>query len=252
MQIFNLLAHPELWDHEDTFKLLQGLQIHDQPMGSKAEEIIRSLKLHFGINDTMKVDITAKLNEVLGRANAELSKHFKSSSATLFIAGIDDTEGFANQNLGGVSGYAWPNIVFLFLNPDRSWEDLVFRTALHEFNHCQRFLHHNPYASFLGWLIFEGLAECFESEVSKLVTDDTARNQMALQYLPQIQQFWNEMPSDAGDWFFGKVEKNIPFALGYRIGSYLVSQFRQKNSGMPWSELVRLPSSEFLKQGDLL
>lgn len=245
MHIVNLLAKPNLWTDPDIFKPLSGLQIHGQPIGHNLEEIVGSLKLHFGINEKMNVELTSEVNSVLARANTEFLKHFSTSTSTVFIAGIDNHEEFANNNLGGVSGYAWPDAVFLYLNPEREWKDMLFRTTLHEFNHCQRYVHNNPSASFLDWLIFEGLAEDFESELTGVASDYSDHDRIAVQYLPEVKKFWNEMPSDVGDWFFGKPEKNIPFALGYRIGNYLVRAFRQKHPKMTWAELVRLPSSEF-------
>lgn len=247
MQIVNLLAEPILWDDPEVFESLQGLKIHDQPVGNNLEEITKSLSLHFGINKNISVALTSEVNSVLVRTDSELMKHFGTSTSKVFVAGIDNDEEFANKNLGGVSGYAWPNTIFLWLNPDRDWETMLYRTTLHEFNHCQRYLHNNPYASFLDWLIFEGLAEAFESEITGTHADYETLDKVAMQFITEVEKFWDTMPPDSGDWFFGSEEKNIPFALGYRIGNYLVRKFRAKNPSMKWDEIIRLPSKEFLK-----
>lgn len=245
MRIINFLTDRSLWGKAELFLLFSGRLISAESMGLTVTEITLSLKHHFGVSDRLELNLTAEIDRVIADAKCELEKYFDPVDVTIFIAGIEDTESETNKNLGGVSGYAWPNIIFLYFNPQRDWERLLFRTAIHEFNHCQRFLYHDPYASFIDWVIFEGLAESFEGE---LVPDSNVGRMDAKElqlYLPKVEKFWNSMPSDAGDWFFGNQDKGIPFALGYQLGYLLVENFRKKNPLMPWQELVTLPAKAF-------
>lgn len=245
MRIINFLTDRSLWDKSELFLPFSGCLISAEPIGHTSSEIALSLKHHFGVSNKLELGPTDEVERVIGDAKCELEKYFDPVDVTIYIAGIEDTENETNKNLGGVSGYAWPNMVFLYFNPQRDWGRLLFRTAIHEFNHCQRYLYHDPYASFLDWVIFEGLAESFEGEL--IPESNFGRmldNELQL-YLQQVDKFWNSMPSDAGDWFFGNQDKGIPFALGYQLGYFLVENFRKKNPSMPWKELITLPAKDF-------
>ena len=246
MQIIDFLSDPTLWNKADVLSPLAGKLIHNLPAGDTQKEILTSLKDQFCISQSMHFDAKEEIQQILKNASNELQRHFNIRDVTVFIMGIDNSEKFVNQNLGGVRGYAWPKVVLLYLNPSRNWQSELFRTTLHELNHCQRYVWSDPYHTFLDWLIFEGLAEAFESEVSGISNNENVKDQTVALFLPQMEKFWNTMPSDAGDWFAGNINRNLPVGLGYHIGHFLEKNFKSRNPTLKWSELIKIPSTEFV------
>lgn len=248
MQVDNFLKTPSLWNSSTVFNPLYGHLIHGERLGFSTEEIFVELKRQFKISEKVLLADDKQIGEVLEKAESLLSEHFKINDVTIYIAGIDSTEDFTNKHLGGVSGYAWPNAIFLYFNPDKSWPHLLLRTALHEFNHCQRYCFTDPYKSFLDWLIFEGLAESFESELTNSNSSSNFEysRKLAEKYVPQLSQFWNSLPDESHQWFFGDETKNIPIGLGYFVGYYLVERFRKSSPELCWEKLIKIPSQDFI------
>lgn len=165
MRVINFLSNPDLWQRNDLLLPLAGQLIHGEPVGTRAKEIFAAIESHFKISRHVILPAGNNIEADIAEAELLVSKYFDLRTVNVFVAGIDDSEEFVNTNLGGVSGYAWPNSVIIFLNPKREFRLLLGQTLIHELNHCERYKHCDPYKAFLDWLVFEGLAQSFENEI---------------------------------------------------------------------------------------
>jgi hypothetical protein len=119
MHIFNFLKNSELWVAPNIFAPLKDQLVHGELLTSSSEEILEVLKKQFQISENVSLSNDSEINTIINMATSILSNHFFLDDATLYLAGIEDSEAIANKYLGGVSGYAWPNAVFIYLNPNR-------------------------------------------------------------------------------------------------------------------------------------
>ncbi|MDP3794654.1 MAG: DUF2268 domain-containing putative Zn-dependent protease [bacterium] len=163
---------------------------------------------------------------------------------------------FIRTHMRGVHGYTpYRNVFYLFLHPRRPQKRIFFRevaaTVVHEYNHSIRFDHVDPNASFslLDSLIFEGLAERFQVEVTKqrrsIVTntiDRKAASMLLVRIAPHLTSKSKKLYREV---FFGSIE--FPLWTGYAIGYHIVSEFRKRHQRLIWTEIIRLSSAELLK-----
>jgi hypothetical protein len=103
---YNLLADPKLWHLPAIFDCLLKQTVHGRPLGSDSISIAKTLRAEFNLQENIFFDIESQLEAdgIIDKAKSDLQKFFDPSEITVFICGINDSENFAKQNLGGVSG----------------------------------------------------------------------------------------------------------------------------------------------------
>ncbi len=162
---------------------------------------------------------------------------------------------FVKSRMGGVGGYT-PNDhgIFIRVNTEsRKWRDSLSGTMAHEFNHLIRFqkMKGREKATLLTSLIFEGLAQCFEEDVtgklrpwSKALTKAEATKVW--------KKIKGKLNSDSRDLnyrlFFKRDDIEFPLWSGYTIG-YLLVRKRINELGNGWSSIMDMKSEEFVGKG---
>jgi len=134
------------------------------------------------------------------------------------------------------------------------WQKSLKSTVAHELNHTVRHHRigtHRGQLTMLDTIAFEGLAQCFETEVCgkrpPYATSLSTR---------QARRTWSLVEDnldslDEGLYrriFFARNDKEVPTWAGYGI-SYMLVHRMKKRSGLGWNELMGLSSEEIVGSG---
>ena len=162
---------------------------------------------------------------------------------------------FVKSRMEGVGGYT-PNDYGIFIRVNRKsrkWRDSLLGTIAHEFNHLIRFqkMKGREKTTLLTSLVFEGLAQCFEEDVtgklrpwSKALTKAEATKVW--------KKIKGKLSSDSRDLsyrlFLKRDDIEFPLWSGYAIG-YLLVRKRINELGNDWSSIMGMKSEEFVGKG---
>ena len=136
----------------------------------------------------------------------------------------------------------------------RGWRGSLKSVVAHELNHTVRFHRtgtHKGQLTMRDTIAFDGLAQCFETEVcGKRPPYASALSSQ------QVKKTWrlvkDQLDSlDEGLYrrvFFARDDKEVPTWAGYRISFMIVSRMK-KRSGLGWDELMGLSSEEIVGSG---
>ena len=165
-----------------------------------------------------------------------------------YDAKFRNTEGF------GFGGYTLTNNL-LMIPIDSKFESLeesvkknLSRLIVHELYHCLRDYSFEGQPTLLESLINEGLADCFEIEISneKPSLLDTALNENQLQkFNEQAKKEYNNKEYNHDAWFFGTTD-DIPKWTGYTLGFFLVKNYLEKHPKEKPSTIYGLKAEEFV------
>lgn len=166
-----------------------------------------------------------------------------------------------NDPKGVIPGYAhgaWTfsadNIV-IKVNPNiRDREQFLKielpRSISHELHHSVRSNQMMQEPRTLGtFLIYEGLATCFETEVWGGQLSNWANalsNEQILEILPKVFENLDNPDYSHARWFFGT--DDMPKWAGYTIGVYLIKKYLSLHPNETAASLVMTPSKEILDE----
>ena len=152
---------------------------------------------------------------------------------------------FVRDKMDGVSGYSSKGYaIFLSINSEaKLWKKFIGGTVAHEYNHAVRFqkINHWTKRTLLNSLVLEGLAQCFEEEVtgnlrpwSKAITTKQANL-----IWTSLKRKLNVDSRDLEDSvFFGKGSKKFPMWAGYTIGYLIVKKRRAELGETDWNVIT--------------
>lgn len=161
----------------------------------------------------------------------------------------------------GESGYApskdWIQIWIDPKNQKYGFKEVIEKhipaTVYHEMNHAARWGTVGYGDTLLQAIVTEGLACVFEKEQWKeFVAPWAAFDEEEIARLMKILQGRDEAKDGAynhSEWFYGGGK--LPRWIGYKLGAYIVGQFREKNSGLSWPEMVKLPAEGIIDKSGI-
>lgn len=122
-------------------------------------------------------------------------------------------------------------------------------TLVHEFNHTVRWATISYGYSLIESIISEGVATVFEKETTQTNPEWSTYSQedivKFLEIAKNIGKVGFEKEGDHSKYLFGK--EGIPSYFGYKLGTYLVEEFRKNNPALSWNELTKKPYLEILQ-----
>ncbi len=148
----------------------------------------------------------------------------------------------------GITGFCpWQNTIHIFIHPEaRQIRTPLFSVVAHEYNHAAIRRYHK-WETLLDSLIYEGLAEIFQEEITRKSCPCTrAIPESKLQtYLNQIRPHLHSKDQELiRAVFMGG--KGFPLWLGYSLGYWLVKRFLAKLDRKDWPEIIRrVPDAKF-------
>lgn len=120
-------------------------------------------------------------------------------------------------------------------------------TIYHEFSHVVRAsVHESLYATLGKSLVTEGIASYIEKGLfqKKVPYVEPIKNER--KYWLQAQKIMRKSAYDHGEWFYGT--KKLPRWIGYRLGYLIVKSFVERQKNVSFARLVRINSSDVLKE----
>lgn len=136
----------------------------------------------------------------------------------------------------------------------QGWQRSLKSTIAHELNHTVRYHRtgtHKGQMTMRDTIAFDGLAQCFETEVCGMRPPYAAAlsTQQARKIWGLIKDSLDSL--DDGLYrriFFARDDKEVPTWAGYRI-SYMLVHRMKKRSGLGWDALMGLTSEEIVGSG---
>ena len=154
----------------------------------------------------------------------------------------------------GIGGYVPnANLIYISLNPKHprfkiSLNEDLDRTLTHEIHHCIRWKSKNYGTSLLEAIIWEGLADHFEIEISNKKPEPwsiaLSKKQIKI-FLEKAKKEFSNKKYNHEAWFFGDKNKKIPRWTAYSLGFYLVDQYLKKYPQKKPSQLYNIEAKEF-------
>ncbi|WP_026828670.1 DUF2268 domain-containing protein [Exiguobacterium artemiae] len=170
----------------------------------------------------------------------------RTDKLTVFVAPYNVHNAADIQRHGGASGFAsGTNMFTLYLAKDFS-RDTLANTVAHEYHHTVAF-ESNTHDSVFNSILLEGEADMFaaqvypkgKSEATEPLLDHTLEN-----LLTQI----NNHNVDAYDLRYGNYDKDIPPLAQYTLGYMIMTDFLQKNPGLPVAKWTKMPTTDILEK----
>ena len=184
----------------------------------------------------------------LSKAAAKLQT---SNDIILMISTTSDK--FVSESMQGVSGFTHNDhtISILVNTESNKWKEAMGGTIAHEFNHVVRFqgTAMAQDRSLRASLAFEGLAQCFEEEMTgKLKPWSTAINEN------QAKAIWKRIKGSLDsesrdlytDLFIRKDAKRFPHWAGYALGYLIVKKTLAKNAKKGWKWAITASPKELI------
>ncbi len=162
------------------------------------------------------------------------------------IINVSSTEDkFVGDKMGGVIGFT-PNGHTFFLSINEStnnWVKFIAGNVAHEFNHAVRLQRvHQKSHTLLNSLVFEGLAQCFEEQITGLTRPwSKAITRVKAQAIwMKLKKRLNVESMDLyNGLFIGQNDKEFPHWSGYTIG-YLIVKERLHELGKDWNDIMSM------------
>lgn len=163
---------------------------------------------------------------------------------------------FVSESMQGVSGFTHNDhtISILVNTESNKWKEAMEGTIAHEFSHVIRFQGTGMVQdrSLRASLAFEGLAQCFEEEITgKLKPWSTAISEK------QAKTIWKRIKRSLDsesrdlytDLFIRKDGKRFPHWAGYALGYLIVKKTLARNSKKGWKWAIAASSKELIGSG---
>ncbi len=145
------------------------------------------------------------------------------------------------EKTNGITGFCpWRNTINIFIHPEAEQiRTPLFSVIAHEYNHAA-IRRHYEWETLLDSLIYEGLAEIFQEEITGRRCPCTkAVPKSKLQtYLEQIKPYLHSKDQELIRAVFMGGE-GFPHWLGYSLGYWLVNRFLAKLGTKNWPEIIR-------------
>lgn len=151
----------------------------------------------------------------------------------------------------GIGGYTPSrHTVYLSLNPVHKLdEDQIYYTLCHELCHAKRYEGPGYGQTLFDSIIFEGIAEAFEYEISKgkaYVPSVISQRKGTLNLIKKSAEHFSEQEYNHHHWFFNPETKDLPRWAGYQMGYYIVDRYVKANK-KPVIDFVLEDAGTFLK-----
>ncbi len=162
---------------------------------------------------------------------------------------------FITNKMGGTSGFTFQDSKTISIVVNRSakdWRDSLEKTVAHEFNHIIRFemvKKKELKYSLLDRLAFDGLAECFEFEVTGQTCQcaKSLSEIVAKKLWRRIKPKLNLISLDlCNQIFYGS--KYFPHWGGYTL-SFLIVKKKKEELGINWNKLMQMNSKKLIGNG---
>jgi len=160
----------------------------------------------------------------------------------------------------GVGGYT-PSSKEIYITVDAMNKDFtgfvipnIYRTLLHEFHHNARWRGPGYGETLLEALVTEGLADCFELEVTGLKCQpwDEALSKKKTDLLLKESETEFDTKYSHQDWFYGSEKRNIPRWAGYSLGFKIVDKYLRENPDKKPSNLYSADAEIFRETAETL
>lgn len=188
-----------------------------------------------------------------------IEKHSQKASLLLDLDFVNVTI-YSNKNFAipetGEGGYSVSKEWFhLYIDPTRKTSELqkiiekvIPGTIYHEMNHVARWGTTGYGESLVDAIITEGMASVFAKEFwgegGDPWTEYTEDEIYKLVEIAKKEGFTKKKGYDHDEWFYGAGE--LPRWIGYKLGFYFLTIFRDKNPEMEWNEIVKMTSKEII------
>jgi len=203
------------------------------------------------------IPYAVRIEETIKDALKEIEGKLSLGDVRIVVKKTDHPDGL--KDMGGVGGYC-PNGKLIELSIDvnnllfqKSWEQLIWRSLLHELHHAARRQSGIVIgeSSFLECLFSEGLADYFVYEITsaKPVWVIDLDKEVIDKLQERAKQIFNQPVTDKlyNDWFIeGSKELDIPRWSGYVLGYKLVEDYLAKNPGVTATSLATLPTPNLM------
>lgn len=129
----------------------------------------------------------------------------------------------------------------------------IKETVVHEFNHIVRNTSVGCGDVLLESVISEGIATAFEQTYGNVkvpwgaYTDEDI--QSFLEIAKSLKREGFESETNVHDYLLGT--DVIPKYFGYKLGTYIVDTFREKNPEVSWKDLTKMSATEILKKSEV-
>lgn len=192
-----------------------------------------------------------EIDKILEVSKEILEKLEKYSSNKKHVFVFPCFDNFTIKKMNGLGGFCpWKNVILIFLNPQKSWENSLKETIIHEFVHSISPFYKGGNFSIGEGLIFEGLAENFREKVfggESAPYSKALNEEEAMEILNEIKdklnsKNWNEYI----EIFYGT--KKYALWAGYSIGYYLIKRYLKNKVKINWNELLRGDPKKILSE----
>lgn len=159
----------------------------------------------------------------------------------------------------GIGAHTY-NYNLIFITFDHKHKNLQYfirydldRTLAHELHHTLRMKYHNYGKNLLDAMIFEGLADHFDIELTKKKPQrwDTAlTNKQLIDFHKKAKNEYYNKKYNHDAWFFGSKEKKFLKWTAYTLGFDLVRKYLESHPSKKASTLYRTKAEEFIKSSN--
>lgn len=173
------------------------------------------------------------LNSHLQAINSAYSRAASLASGALGLDGIDvvciaDPKSVIPET--GIGGFTpGRHLIYLYIDPSKTInENEIFYTLCHEMHHAKRYDGPGYGVTLLDSIVFEGLATCFEAEVSEeaafLVNHLNERKDGA-RLTTVVRDHMDDTDFNYFEWFIHDASGKLPRWTGYLVGYRLIKSY---------------------------
>ncbi|MFP7253888.1 DUF2268 domain-containing protein [Terribacillus goriensis] len=178
-----------------------------------------------------------KVWEVVQQDEAFLQKEWEGPDIPIYIFPSDDRNKWLQKQLGGKSGLAFKDKLFLFLSPENTEEEIK-AIFTHEYNHvCRlnRFDKSEEMYTLLDTIVLEGIAE---NAVTERLGEELTARWASFYPDKKIEKMWSDyivpkqelLPQDHEYQAILFGHRKYPKMLGYCVGYHVVKNYMERYS----------------------
>ncbi|PAE17740.1 Zn-dependent protease [Virgibacillus sp. 7505] len=178
-----------------------------------------------------------KVWEVVQEDEAFLKKEWDGPDIPIYIFPSDDRNKWIQTQLGGKSGLAFKDKLFLFLSPENTEEEIK-AIFTHEYNHvCRlnRFDKSEEMYTLLDAIVLEGIAE---NAVTERLGEELTARWASFYPDKKIEKMWSDyivpkqelLPQDDEYHAILFGHRKYPKMLGYCVGYHVVKNYMERYS----------------------
>ncbi len=227
------------------FKLQESISLNVSP------ELCRISNIST-INDSFDRHID-EIESIVASTLISAKSHLQSKVTRIYL--FPTFSDFIQKEMRGISGfspYEYCNTIHIFIHPTfpKGWQNSLKETIAHEFFHSVHLEQDHHFTRLDNWIIFEGLAEYFTSQIldrKTLLVKSILSDSEVLSWLPQVNKIHKSKNFNVNlDIIYGS--KKYPQWLGYKIGYVLVKSFLNHRRTITWIELMKMDPSLIYKE----